>query len=141
MESNEQYERAIQDFAAVLYSKGYRGRYSLSKAGESRNLMQGLLSACLKQMIEAHSEGKDALGFDLKTQPSYDANLQCSFRLEFDQTKGFLVTAMDINDSVSQQNRHYEIRHNHVIPGANAITGLFPKKKPWDDFLKGRFRP
>jgi len=137
----KQQETMIGDFSAMLYQKGYRGRYEMDSIDGAKIFMAGKLSECLEQIISLYNRSDLAeQKFLLKTRPPYNDKIGCSFKTELDMVKGFLVREMDIHDSVSRQSRHYRIDHHRTIPGSNAIEGLFPKPKPWEHILKGKLR-
>lgn len=142
MEDKKQYRDAVDDFAAQLYRKGYRRRYKLDRTATDKILFTGTLSECLDQLynISRPKEGQ-ALVFELSTRPPYGDKLDCRFDMAYEPVKGFRIRSMDIRDTLSGESRRYSITNNHQIPGSQAVLALFPKPKPWDRHLKGKFRP
>ncbi|MEZ2442744.1 hypothetical protein AB6805_13565 [Chitinophaga sp. RCC_12] len=141
--TEHQIEQAISDFTTFMYQKGYRAKFALVHTVTERIFFSGNLSECLKQFFKLHPDNSQHVQIKLSTSLPYEPNIYCSLDLQFDPVKGFLIKAMRIVDLASRQKRKYQgIQSNLQIPGASSLYGLFPKKKPWDDFFKGkRFRP
>lgn len=133
----ESQKTAIDDFTAMLYRKGYRGKFTVGgKEVRTRTEPQNL-SRCLELLLKEKSTGKP---FELNTYAPYSDELSCHFTVGFDAVKGFLIKEMTIRDSQSDEIRQYRIAANHQIPGAMSIQGLFPRPKPWERHLKGKFK-
>jgi hypothetical protein len=131
----------VSDFTTFLYQKGYRGKFGLShKAG--RTYTTGSLRNCLEIFLSDYEQGgRTEPHFQLETDADATGKLKCTFRLQLDEIKGFLIREMDITDKVSKDRRHYQLVNNQQVPGSQAAQGLFPKPKPWDKLLKGKLRP
>jgi hypothetical protein len=133
---------AVSDFTTFLYQKGYRGRFSAEMPAKGKTLFAGKLSDCLIDLLQ-HCNDRSASPsvLELKTTAPYADNLQCTFSLRYDEIKGFLITGAAYRDTKTGLGHSYAISNNQQLPGANSIEGLFPKPKPWDNHLKGKFRP
>lgn len=130
------------DFVTLMYQKGYRGNYTLEHPGTGHPGMTGILKACLDKFVTGYKlTGNIPAKCRLSTSPPYNDTITCNFQIQFDEVRGFLINEMHIRDARSQLNITYKIAFNQQIPGANAIEGLFPKPKPWDNILKGKFKP
>lgn len=142
MKEQQNYKIAVSDFTAFLYQKGYRGKYTLHDPVTGHPRVTGTLSTCLDKFLSCYrlDNGK-CKKFELRTQAPYNARISCSFKIELDEVKGFLVRELTIEDKVTLDQRYYMLGNNRQIPGANSIEGLFPKPKPWDDAARGKFRP
>lgn len=142
MDKSDKYETAISDFTAFMYQKGYRAKFALDQIGTDRIFFSANLSACLRQYFQLHKNNTARSSFELVTSPPYEPKISCRLDLVYNAVKGFLIKAIRIEDQASGQSRHYRTAHNHQLPGAATLSALFPKKKPWEDFLKGKkFRP
>ena len=141
MDEKEKNTIAVSDFSSFLLRKGYRDRFTINHSELTVPLKRGDLSECLESILQKVNGNKtDGLKCELRTHPPYNDNLECVLKVDFDQVKGFLIREMKITDSISKESRNYRITSNQQIPGAMSGSGLFPKPKPWDDHLKGRFR-
>lgn len=135
-------QQLVSDFVTFMYQKGYRRNYTLDHPGTGHPGMTGILRTCLEQFLMGYKlTNKIPAQCNLVTSPPYNDAITCSFKLQFDEVKGFLINEMNIQDTHSQHSYTYKIRANQQIPGSNAIEGLFPKPKPWDDILKGKVKP
>ena len=139
MEEKENERIAVSDLTSMLLREGYRNKFSVSSTGSSGPLITDKLSKCLEHFLQG-GRADNTAEFELRTCPPYSDHLECLFQLKFDQLKGFLIKELTIKDRVSQESRYYRITNNQQVPGAMSVQGLFPKPKPWDDHLKGRFR-
>lgn len=125
-----------------MYQKGYRANYRLDQTETDRIFFSGNLRSCLEQYFSLMADKSYGAGLKLSTHPVYEPGIDCQFDIMFDSVKGFKVQAMRIEDIMAGQLRTYRFQNNHQIPGASSLYSLFPRKKPWDDFLKGKkFRP
>jgi len=142
MTSQEEHNRIlVSDFTTFMYQKGYRGKYAIDYKGSKPTGIKTTLRECLEHFIADYLlTNKIKNQLQLETSPPYNDGITCSFQLQFDSVKGFLIKDMYIRDKQSQRNHIYQISRNQQIPGSNAIQGLFPKPKPWDNLLKGKFR-
>lgn len=138
---NKNYDTAVSDFTTFMYQRGYRGKYTLLHPGTNHPGMSGSLSACLEKFLTGYDlteQTRDT--FRLETYADQAYRLRCTFKLQYDQVKGFLIRKIDITNTLTEQNRTYNLSVNHQVPGSVAIQGLFPKPKPWDHIRKGKFR-
>lgn len=117
------------------------GEHRLNSVAAAKPLIAGNLSDCLHGLYDVWRQEGHSASAELSTRPVYYDNLDCVIEIIFDPVKGFRVRNMEIKDSVSGQSRNYRFVNNHQVPGANSLQGLFPKPKPWDRLLKGKFRP
>lgn len=142
MDSEEQKRIAVSDFTTLLYQKGYRGRFSVELPATNNTFFAGRLSDCLSDALKQYN-ATTGMGsvLKLKTTAPYADHLECSFSVRFDEVKGFLVNGAAFRDTKTGKSHAYRISNNQQLPGANSIEGLFPKPKPWDKHLKGKFRP
>ncbi|MEE1946405.1 hypothetical protein VRU48_14875 [Pedobacter sp. KR3-3] len=135
------YKRAIDDFSTMMYQKGYRGRFSLDK-GDRINF--GTLAECLETYVRTLlSEGIPA-PLKLETYAAYKHagdHILCTLHGNLDTVKGFIMEQMDVIHQPSGKGQSFRLVNNRQIPGINAVLGLFPKPKPWDHLIKGKFRP
>lgn len=139
---DENSKTLMSDFTTLMYQKGYRANYILTHPGTNHPGMTGMLSRCLDKFLTGYNlteKTKDR--FILETHPPANDAFSCSFHISYDEVKGFLIREMHIQDKNTQKKHTYNISSNQQIPGSNAIQGLFPKPKPWDHILKGKFRP
>ncbi|WP_029274615.1 hypothetical protein [Pedobacter borealis] len=138
----QEHNRDVSDFTSFIYQKGYRKHFSIDLVAKERIVFAGNLSDCLKKILNWLSrENNSATGFELRTTAPYADNLECIFKVRFDEVKGFLINGVTFHDKNSGLDHRYSISSNHQIPGANSVEGLFPKPKPWAHRLKGKFRP
>lgn len=145
MEINKKLKDDVSDFVTFMYQKGYRGRFMLDRKVPTRMLMKEELSQCLEQFMEkyVHGEKKNNL-LQLETFASYNHdfdNILCQFKVQYDEVKGFLVKELVIYNAKAHEKKIYPLAQNHQVPGSQAVIGLFPKPKPWDDMRRGKFRP
>ena len=141
MEEDKRNNILVSDFAQLMYSKGYRGKYTLLHPGTGHPGMMGTLTDCLEKFLTGYrltEQTKDKLQLDTYADNSLSIN--CSFKIQFDEVKGFLIREVNVRNVPSEANRLYKITHNQQIPGSVAVQGLFPKPKPWEKHIKGKFR-
>jgi len=142
MDTEQQYKNAVSDFAAQIYRKGYRGRFTIERATTGSVPFSGTLSQCLYQLYDISGPGTGLPPtIELATHPPYNQKLDCRFKIGFDPAKGFGIREMNITNQADGRHRQYRIDHNHQIPGSQAVVALFPKAKPWERHLKGKLRP
>ncbi len=142
MEKKNDQKTMVTDFSTLLYQKGYRGKFGLSQPEAGLIYTTGSLRNCLEIFLNIFEQGgrTDQL-FELNTYADTAQKLDCTFRLQFDEAKGFLVREMDINDKVSRETKKYRLANNQQVHGSQSLQGLFPRPKPWEQFRKGKFRP
>jgi hypothetical protein len=143
MKEKESYQKQVQDFTSLMYQKGYRGRFHLVRTGTGRPQTMGSLRSVLEIQLSDYfnTAGKSAL-FELKTYADLAEKIECRFKILLSETKGLQVQQLEVLDTRSDQRKLYgRLDHNNQIPGSVAVQSLFPKPKPWDDYLKGKFRP
>lgn len=141
MDENNNHKDPVADFATFMYSKGYRGKYTLLHPGAGRPLVTGSLRSCLEKFLAGYElTERTKEKFELTTYADQGHTISCRFRLRFDEMKGFIIKEADIKQKSSEEKRYYRIDNNYQLPGAVAVQGLFPKPKPWDNYLKGKFR-
>lgn len=142
MEEKNKHETAISDFIALLYRKGYRGKFSLEISNAWGTHFAGTLSDCLQAFLSIFIKSKGVEDhFVLETNPFYKNardNILCRFKLSLNADRGIIINEMQIINARTNDKRVYRMLPNAQIPGAVAVQGLFPKPKPWDDFLKGK---
>lgn len=142
MKENKNNSVLVSDFTHLMYRKGYRGKYSLLHPGTGHPGMMGTLSTCLEKFLIGYGlTDKTKDRFQLDTYADNTNNISCTFKIQFDEVKGFLIKEVGIRNVLSGENRLYRITNNNQIPGSVAVQGLFPKPKPWVHRLKGKFRP
>lgn len=135
------YKTAINDFKSLMYQKGYRGRFSLDRG----HMMDfGALTDCLETFVRTLTAEAIQAPLKLETYAAYkhaSDHIQCTLYGKLDTVKGFVIEQMDVVQRPSGKGQSYRFTNNQQIPGINAVIGLFPKPKPWDHLLKGKFRP
>lgn len=142
MEQEENYRRSAFDFISFMYQKGFRGKYKLLQPGTNHPGITADLSACLNIFLTGYDLSEKASDrLQLDTYADQGSRLNCTFQVRFDEVKGFQIEQMMIKNTQSNETRQYHIANNHQIPGSVAVQGLFPKPKPWDNIIKGKFRP
>ena len=140
MTTGNNYEKAVSDFTTFLYQKGYRGDYMMDKVS-GQPPKRGRLPECLKAYIRGHqADAANPEPLQLETQPPYEPKIRCLFKIAFDEVKGFLVREMEIVHTEQQSSKHYRISHNQQVPGSKSVAALFPRPKPWDNHIKGKFK-
>ncbi len=138
----EKYSTAISDFTTTLYHKGYRGKFTMDHPGSSTPRTLGSLRHCLEKFLMGYENtAATKPAFKLETYADNGHLKRCIFNIELDTVKGFLVRDMLVKEVVTNMQKYYEFVNNHQIPGSAAVQALFPKPKPWDHIIKGRFRP
>jgi len=142
MQGKEEAAINIGDFTATMYSKGYRREFDLVAQDSGRLLFRGKLTDCLRKALMDGEEIRENGGrCILVTHPPYEDRISCTFKVGYDRTRGFTVTEMDIQHQETGAKKHYQLMHNQQLPGAMSIGGLFPRPKPWDKHIRGKFRP
>ncbi|MVT07687.1 hypothetical protein [Chitinophaga tropicalis] len=124
-----------EDFAGLLYRKGYRDRYTISDYG-GRPKQSGPLLQLLAEFLR-HFEGKQLAPEKCTLETRY-FNVACRFDVSYNQVNGFKVDQMTVKQEKTNEQRSYRFRHNHQLPGAATLSGLFPQPKPWERHLRGR---
>lgn len=131
----------VSDLTTFLYQKGYRGKFGLSHRS-GRVYTTGSLRNCLEIFLGDYNQGgRTDPHFQLETDADGTGKIKCTFQMQLDEVKGFLIKEVGIADKVSKEARHYHLQNNQQVPGSVAVQGLFPKPKPWDHLRKGKFRP
>lgn len=141
----EQVKKHIGQFTQLLFQKGYRRKFSIDLEKQGGIRFTAELPTCLSQMVKIMGRTKQpSVRCELMTYAMYktsDDNIACSFRVSYDKQTGFKAHELTITNAASGDKRFYRLQNNQQIAGAQAVQGLFPKPKPWDHILKGRFRP
>ncbi len=138
---DENQKTMVSDFTTFLYQKGYRGKFRLRQLNAGRVQTTGSLRNCLEVLFGDYQQGgKTDPAFQLSTYADGANKIECTFQMKVDEVKGFLIKELLIADSISNSNKHYRFVNNQQVPGSVAVQGLFPKPKPWDNHLKGKFR-
>lgn len=138
---DQTFNAAINDFTALMYQKGYRARFML--AGDQMQF-HGSLSECLETFLQSWTAKGRSTVLKLETYAAYrhaSDHINCVLQGKYDPEKGFQIEQMDIVQRPSGKSQTYRLINNRQIPGIMAVQGLFPKPKPWDHILKGKFRP
>jgi len=97
------------------------------------------LKDCLNDLLKTHNEGKEYRAFRLETKPNHAPHIRCVFTMDFDPAKGFLVRQMFLRDTDTNKEETLRIQHNRQIPCNQAVIKKFPKVKPWQKHLKGKY--
>lgn len=133
----------LTDFNAVILLKGYRGKFRIIDKGPQPGQAQSL-SRCLRHFLESYvAEEQKKSAFELETYAEYshaDDHIKCNFKVRLDPDKGFKVSEIIVSHQPSGGRKHYRLNSNHQTPGVFVVQGLFPKPKPWDNHLKGKFK-
>jgi hypothetical protein len=141
MEQKKDLKDMVTEFATFLYQKGYRGKFGLSH-NAGRIYTTGSLRNCLEIFLSDFEQGgRTDPHFELSTYADAAQKLDCTFRLQLDEGKGFLIREMNITDKVSRETKKYRLANNQQMHGSQSLQGMFPRPKPWDRFRKGKFRP
>jgi len=131
----------VNDFASLMYQKGYRGQFNLRHPSSGRPVESGALSYLLHQFLkEFNSKPNASPVLELDTFAPYSTTISCLFRIEYDAVMGFRARELTLNHKKTKENRHYQFVNNHQVPGALSLEELFPQPKPWDRGLRGKFR-
>lgn len=143
MEEKDNYRQQVQAFTTFMYQKGYRGRFHLMRIGTGRPQTMGSLRSILEiQLSDYFSTAAKSALFELKTYADLAEKIECRFKILATETKGFQIQHMEVLDTRTNERKQYtRLDNNQQIPGSTAVQSLFPKPKPWDDHLKGKFRP
>ncbi|TYR37412.1 hypothetical protein FXV77_05245 [Sphingobacterium phlebotomi] len=138
MEQRIKREEAIKKLRALFRQKGYSSNFSI---GSHNSVLLADLDKCLKTFLQGYDAGKYQDGsFELKTGMPYDSKIYCHFYLKFDEQQGFKIEKMQVSSTRTHKMQTYEIHNNSEILGSQAVYSLFPKPKPWEDIMKGKFR-
>jgi hypothetical protein len=135
-------ELFISDFVSFLYRKGYRGRYDLTGEHGAHLRSNAPLTECLKQIVDRSSQAPDGTRYILQTYADpLEKIVCCEFTVSLDDTDGFLIQSVMVSIPSKNIYRPYRLHYNNQVPGAVQACSIQPKERPWDRFLKGRFRP
>lgn len=139
MDRHKQNRDNAEDFTTFLYQKGYRGQFALLDERGHRQMV-GNLSECLRDFIKRYESNEHAS--NKLTLQTTVTPVKCTFQAAYNQVTGFLIRHFTAKEENTAKEKSYPIQWNNQVPGAQAIHGLFPKPKPWEQFMKGkRFRP
>lgn len=133
-------EKLINEFTRLMYQKGYRGRFFLDLSRQIDICIKDELNVCLKEIIKTTANDaykKDHYQLDALTKD----NIQCSFRLTFDEKEGFLVREMTMENKHTLDKKSFHLINNQLMMGSQGVSALFPKPKPWQHIVKNKFRP
>lgn len=137
---NEQ-QKHIESLSQHFWQKGYRGHFFMKIPTGNERMETGELKTCLKAYLKQSAAKENSPRFLLETDAPYRDELRCSFEIDYDENKGFKVRFLNVSDKKTHKKKLFVVETNHRIPGATAISTYFPRPKPWDNHLKGRFRP
>ncbi|QJB34911.1 hypothetical protein HF324_27705 [Chitinophaga oryzae] len=145
MEIDEKrYDQMAQRFAHVLRRKGYRGKFFLMDSRtEQRIQTDGTIEDCLGMLRKEFERNDDCQDVLLSTfSDPASRQYRCTFLLDYSATDGFHIRIghlYDVKQELSHIMKHLPMEQ---VPGAAMIPTYFPKKKPWDDFQRGKgFKP
>lgn len=138
----QQQQMAIAGLEQALERKGYRKKFYLAINDPAGTQRSGTLKECLAAFIDAYQvSGKNADSFRLYTYPYFKSDedyITAKFQLRLDETKGFVIRSLEIDDKVSGQHRTYKLNSNTQIPPAGTLKALFPRRtKPWEFWKRG----
>jgi hypothetical protein len=132
----------VSDFTSFLYRKGYRGRYNLIGEHGANLCSNAPLDQCLTQIVSSSQQAPLNTWYTLHTYADpLEKVVSCEFKVSLDDTDGFLVQSILVSIPSKHIYRPYRVHYNNQVPGAMQACSIKPKERPWDRFLKGRFRP
>lgn len=142
MDDRETQEAAIRKLVSLMYSKGYRSRCSMAIAKGGRPIYHGDLRQCLAHFFKVRS-GREArlAALELETHAPSNHRITCRMTMAYAEDTGFSIRGVDVRHARTRERKHFSLRSNHELPGAMTLESMFPKPKPWDWMLKGKFRP
>lgn len=133
----------LDSFQFLLRQKGYRWfrvtapKSLYTNSGES---LQNYLKHVLLSHLEFDAKQSQ---FKIETYLEFihaDNCIHCEINLELDNVKGFKIKEYTITQKPSGETKRFRLDHNNQIPGVNAVLSMFPKPKPWENILKGKFK-
>jgi len=131
---------AIREFTLLMFQKGYRGRFYLNLSGQRCLYVKDELKSCLEEIIKTAESGVHAKDpYELNTLTK--DNIQCTFRVTFDEKEGFRVREMTVKNRQTRDRKSFYLVNNQLVMGSNGVSALFPKPKPWQHITKGKLRP
>lgn len=138
MEENSNREEAMSVIRRIIHQKGYRVKFAI---GSRVQPVTADLDSCLRAFFDAYDNGKYRDGkFELETNLPYEPRISCRFYMRYDREKGFRITRFFVSNQKMHKHRTFDLHNNNQLPGSQMVYTLFPKPKPWDDIMKGRFR-
>lgn len=138
MEKDRNRERAIEEISRLIHRKGYRSRFSTGPRA-SHKLVD--LESCLNGFSEAYDNGKYRDGrFEIETRLPYEPRIKCRFYMQYEKSKGFQISKLLVSNEKTNEKKSFDLSNSNQLPGSQQVYSLFPKQKPWDDIMKGRFR-
>ena len=67
-------------------------------------------------------------------------NMECRFELKYSGEGGAEVTGLRIELKDRMEQKWMQFQDTREVPGFRSIEGMFNRKSPWDDEMRGRFR-
>ncbi|MBK1439800.1 hypothetical protein JHJ32_07385 [Parapedobacter sp. ISTM3] len=142
MENRETEEAAIRKLVSLMHGKGYRGRFSIDFSGRRGQKYHGNLRQCLAQFFAAgNGQDESPAKIELETTAPYNHRIICKMGMDYSEESGFSIREMEIHHVRTKERKHFRLRSDRDLPGAMTLESMFPKPKPWDWMLKGKFRP
>lgn len=140
MKRDPKWETIITDFTALMYAKGYRGKFVLRQPHGPVEFGRNL-GECLDK-YSSYRDLKAAKEIPLELETDVENRINCLFRVKLDDVSGLLIKELTVKHTKTQQTRPYRgFISNRQVPGAALLNSLFPKPKPWGRWWRGRFRP
>ena len=138
MEGNNSRGEFIAAVCRLIHQKGYRTKFSIEPKAAA---VIADLNSCLYSFFEDYDNGKYKDGrFELETKLPYEPRICCRFYIIYNEEKGLRIYRFFVSNEKMRKSRTFELHNNNQLPGSQMVYSLFPKPKPWDDILKGRFR-
>lgn len=133
----------IDDLAHLFYYKGYRKNFEL----EAEDIVGQPLKGQLIDVLTTYIGGKvidpsKVYKFQINTYAEYLSSKdykQCYCRAEYCVRDGFTLRQMDLISRNPSEQRVFRLRSNHELLPVQSAIGYFPRPKPWNDAMKGRF--
>lgn len=138
MENKTDRDKMVGRLVMLLNQKGYRGKFSFGR----RSLpMATDIRGCLDYFFGKYDKGEyPQREFDLEMVAPYDNQIICRFHLRYDEKIGFGIETFTVCNFKRNESKLFRLRTNNELPGSQTIYTLFPKPKPWDNIMKGKFR-
>lgn len=132
-------QEKIEAFCSLMRQLGYSGRYTLVNDRGMPLDYPKELKECLQDILSTDDTAKDKRTLRLETKPNHAPYIRCVFTVDFDTGNGFHVRQLFLRDTDTSKEETIRVPNNKHIPSNQAIIARFPRARPWQRHLKGKF--